>query len=116
VINIGKRIRELRMQRGLSQRDVQHSTNMMAAHVSRVELGHTTPSLETVERLAALFGVPLHEMFRDGTERAKIVAFDGEDAPVMRVLARYVRQMNPADRALLLRCAIALTRESKQTE
>jgi putative transcriptional regulator len=115
VSDIGNRIRELRKQRGMSQRDVQQATHIVQAHVSRVELGRATPSLEVVERFATLFGVPLHEMFRRNRRAKAIVELDGEDGPLMRVLAGYVRRMSPADRALLLQAATLLSRASKQT-
>jgi transcriptional regulator with XRE-family HTH domain len=62
---IGERIRALREKFGLSQGDVERATGMLRAYISRVEHGHTIPSLESIERFAGVLGVPLHEMFRD---------------------------------------------------
>lgn len=60
---VAKRIRHFREEEGLSQRDIERATGMKAAYVSRVENGHTVPSLETLERFAAAFGVPLYQLF-----------------------------------------------------
>lgn len=60
---IGKRIRQLREQRGLSQGDIEAVSGMLRAYVSRVEHGHTVPSLETTERFAAALDVPLYFLF-----------------------------------------------------
>ena len=67
---IGQRIRRLREQRGLSQGDVEAVSGMLRAYISRVEQGHTVPSLDNLERFAAALDVPLYRLF-----------FDREDAP-----------------------------------
>ena len=43
---------------------------MLRCYISRVEHGHTVPSLETLERFAAALDVPLYRLF-----------YTGEDAP-----------------------------------
>ena len=60
---IGKRIRQLREMRKLSQGDIEETTGLLRCYVSRVENGHTVPSLETLERFAAALGVPLYQLF-----------------------------------------------------
>ncbi len=65
-MSIGSRIRELREQKGLSQGDVEKATGMHRCYISRVENGHTVPSLETLERFAAGFAVPLYLLFYAG--------------------------------------------------
>jgi transcriptional regulator with XRE-family HTH domain len=60
---IGKRIRQLREARKLSQGDIEETTGLLRCYISRVENGHTVPSLETLERFAAAFGVPLYQLF-----------------------------------------------------
>jgi|GEM_PF-1953591 len=60
---IGERIRQLRVQRGFSQSDIEKRTGFNRSYLSRLENGHTTPSLETLERLAAGFATPLWQLF-----------------------------------------------------
>jgi transcriptional regulator with XRE-family HTH domain len=64
VMAIGKRIRQLREKRKLSQGDVEETTGLLRCYTSRVENGHTVPSLETLVRFAAVLGVPLYQLFR----------------------------------------------------
>jgi len=59
---IGKRIRQLREKRKLSQGDVEETTGLMRCYISRVETGYTVPSLETLVRFAAGLGVPLYQL------------------------------------------------------
>ena len=65
---IGKRLRQLRKQKGLCQGDIEERTGLPSCSVSRIENGHTLPSLETLERFAEVFGVPLYQLFYCGDE------------------------------------------------
>jgi transcriptional regulator with XRE-family HTH domain len=65
---IGARLRQLRDQKGLSQGDIETSTGLLRCYISRVENGHTVPSLETLERFAAALDVPLYQLFFAGDE------------------------------------------------
>src|ERR1700752_3407819 len=65
---IGRRLRTLREEKTLSQGDIEKRTGLLRCYISRVENGHTVPSLETLERLAAALEVPLYHLFYDGEE------------------------------------------------
>ncbi len=65
---IGTRLRKLREERNLSQGDIEKRTGLLRCYISRVENGHTVPSLETLERLAAALQIPFYQMFYDGEE------------------------------------------------
>jgi len=60
---IGQRLRTLREEKGLSQGDIEKNTGLLRCYISRVENGHTVPSLETLERFAAALEVPLYKIF-----------------------------------------------------
>jgi len=65
---IGTQLRKLREQKGMSQGDVEKATGLLRCYTSRVENGHTVPSLETLEKYAAAFDVPLYRLFYEGAE------------------------------------------------
>jgi transcriptional regulator with XRE-family HTH domain len=67
---IGSRLRDLREEKGLSQGDVEKSTGLLRCYISRIENGHTIPSLETLERFADALDVPLYRMFYSGNGEA----------------------------------------------
>ena len=69
---IGDRLRALRQERNLSQGDIEKRTGLLRCYLSRVEHGHTVPSLETLEKLARAFEVPLYKLFYDGDEPPKL--------------------------------------------
>jgi len=99
----------LRKKRGLSQGDIERATGMLRAYTSRVEHGHTIPSLETIQRFAAALGVPLHELFREATEQGP--AISPEEDPFLRLIAGYISKMEAADRALILALANRLANQ-----
>ena len=63
---IGDRLRTLREEKGLSQGDIEKRTGMLRCYTSRVENGHTVPSLETLEKFARALEVPLYRFFYEG--------------------------------------------------
>ena len=66
-VNIGEVIRSYRGQRGLSQGDIERRTGLLRCYLSRVENGHTVPSLETLAKIAEAMDISLAEFF-PGTE------------------------------------------------
>src|SRR5918999_888109 len=54
--NVGARLKRLRLQRGLSQRDLS-SPGVSYAYISRIEAGARTPSVKALRKLAQKLGV-----------------------------------------------------------
>jgi len=65
-MTIGHRLRELREQQGLSQGDIEKATGLLRCYTSRVENGHTVPSLNTLEKYAGALNVKLYQLFYTG--------------------------------------------------
>ncbi len=55
---LGARLRELRLEAGLTQAELARRTGIHRPNIARVEAGRHTPSLETLSRLATAIGVP----------------------------------------------------------
>ena len=66
-VNIGEVIRTYRGQRSLSQGDIERRTGLLRCYLSRVENGHTVPSLETLAKIAEAMDISLADFF-PGTE------------------------------------------------
>ncbi len=69
-MDIGKRLQQLRTIKKLSQGDIEKRTKLLRCYVSRVENGFTIPSLETLEKFAKAFEVPLYQLFYEGAKPA----------------------------------------------
>jgi len=57
-IVICDRLRTLREEKKLSQGGIEKRTGLPRCYISRVENGHTVPSVETLEKVARALGVP----------------------------------------------------------
>jgi transcriptional regulator with XRE-family HTH domain len=68
---IGQRLREVREAKNLSQGDIEKSTGLLRCYVSRVENGHTVPSIETLEKWAHALDMPLYQLMYEGEEPPK---------------------------------------------
>ena len=62
-VNIGEVIRSYRNDRGLSQGDIERRTGLLRCYLSRVENGHTVPSLETLAKIAEAMEISLADFF-----------------------------------------------------
>jgi transcriptional regulator with XRE-family HTH domain len=109
MLPIGQRIRKLREQRGLSQGDIERSTGLLRPYISRVEHGRSSPSLETLERLAAVFEIPLHDFFREPPKQEP--AAGGDKERFLSHLLFYLRQVSAADRERVMDLAERLAGE-----
>lgn len=112
---IGERLRSLRETKNLSQGEIEQRTGLLRCYISRVENGHTVPSVETLEKLARALEVPLHEIFYDGEEPLKLPKFlahqkgeaalwgsSGKDARILSNLCRLLKRISESDRKLLV--------------
>ena len=128
---IGQRIRQLRLQEGLSQRDLERTTGLFSCYISRVEHGRTVPSLETLERFAEGLNVPLYRLFlsvdggpavtrptpsRSLEELANENTPDGIEARLLLEFGSLIPRLSAADRALLIDCARRLAVEPQEAE
>lgn len=117
---IGDRLRALREQKKLSQGHIEKRTGLLRCYVSRVENGHTVPSLETLEKWARALEVPLYQIFYPGEEppapsepsktNPRLWGSDGADARFLMQLRRALSHTNEADRELLLHMARKLAK------
>jgi transcriptional regulator with XRE-family HTH domain len=84
---IGRRLRKLREELSLSQGDIEKRTGLLRCYISRVENGHTVPSLETLERLAAALEVPLYQLFYEGDDPPVLPNLSSRQSPEELVLS-----------------------------
>jgi len=63
---LGARLKELRLEAGLTQAELARRTGIHRPNIARVEAGRHTPSLETLSRLTVAIGVPATRVFEKG--------------------------------------------------
>jgi transcriptional regulator with XRE-family HTH domain len=82
VTALGGRIKHLRAERELQQRQLAEKADLTPSMVSQIESGRLTPSLNTLGRVAAALGVPIASLF-DGQPAGSIVVSRKKDYPVV---------------------------------
>jgi transcriptional regulator with XRE-family HTH domain len=62
-MSVGRRIRELRLESHVNQRELGEVTGLAVSYLSRVENGRLTPTLPTLKKIAGALSVPLTALF-----------------------------------------------------
>lgn len=114
---IGERLRQLREAKNLSQGEVEKRTGLLRCYTSRVENGHTVPSIETLEKYAHAMGIPLYEIFREDRDtpkplhvpNARVSHDDAVDPGEWRGFVKQLSKMNEQDRRTLFFMAQKMT-------
>jgi transcriptional regulator with XRE-family HTH domain len=115
---IGDRLRALREAKKLSQGDIEKRSGLLRPYLSRIENGHTVPSVETLEKLARALEVPLYQLFHEGNRPPKLTHLrgrktaekiawgsSGRDARILAKFRRLLARIKEPDRRLLLHMA-----------
>jgi transcriptional regulator with XRE-family HTH domain len=122
---IGKRLRQIREQKNLSQGDIERKTGLLRSYVSRIENGHAVPAIETLQKLAKGLEVPLYQLFYDMEEPPELptlpkrreAVLDGRGANrkerVWHRLQALLNRMDQGDANLLLSLAQKMVSKSK---
>ena len=63
-IKVGKRIREIRIEKNISQQDLAAKCNFEKSNMSRLESGRYNATLSTLEIVAKSLGVKVIELFK----------------------------------------------------
>ncbi len=121
---IGARLRALRESKRMPQSEIERRTGLLRCYVSRVENGHTIPSIETLEKLARALEVPLYQLFYDFdqppetallpdrvTAEELVMATTPEQTRFMNRMARLLERLSETDRQLLLHVAQRMAEE-----
>jgi transcriptional regulator with XRE-family HTH domain len=124
-LTIGERLRALREYKSLSQQDVQKRSGLYRTYISRVENGHTIPTLETLSRFAVALEVPVSHLVHEEGESYKWPILpksvrtresswkpSGSEARLLRQLELAFCKMNDRHRKLLLALARKMVRRT----
>jgi transcriptional regulator with XRE-family HTH domain len=107
-VNIGNVIRSYRGERGLSQGDIERRTGLLRCYLSRVENGHTVPSLETLAKIAEALDISLADFF-PGSEtpserdaQKMLGELSDEEVRFLAEIKKYSTTLNEGDKRLVL--------------
>ena len=100
---LGKRIRKLRQERGLSQEELAYLSHTNQGHIARIESGKNNTTLDVVVSISEGLGISVAELFYFKTEPQLPI----DDGYTLKVLA-YMRSFDEPDRARAARIVRAL--------
>src|SRR5271156_1439117 len=119
---IGTKLRELREAKHLSQGDIEKRTGLLRCYTSRVENGHTVPSIDTLEKFARTLEIPVYRFFTDGeTVRMPKLPESSDDGAwgsrgkqrgELRQFAKALSKMRDRDRNILLAMAQKMAQQN----
>src|SRR5499427_320663 len=104
-MNIGQTIRNYRLQKGMSQGDIEKRTGLLRCYLSRVENGHTIPSLDTLSKIAGAMELPLSQFFSDPNHSngsKGLPQLSDDEVRFLSQIRRYSTSLNDSDRKLVL--------------
>jgi len=121
---IGQRLRELREAKHLSQGVIEERTGLLRCYTSRLENGHTVPSIETLEKYARALEVPFYKLFYEGEEppekpklppvqKDAMWGASGKEWPELRRFARALGRMSESEQKLLLALAHQMAKRNR---
>jgi transcriptional regulator with XRE-family HTH domain len=122
-MNIGKRIRKLREEKGLTQTEVAKRTGLLPSYVSRIEGNRTNPEIPMLERIAAALDLRLYQFFFEGHgqpeelplfKRMKKHQRDTEWAELQK-FGKLLARMSDRNRAMLFGVAQHLAKRSARS-
>jgi transcriptional regulator with XRE-family HTH domain len=126
IVKIGRKLRELRFAENLSQGDIEKRTGLLRAYTSRVENGHTSPSIATLEKYARALDVPLYALFYDNQRRTELDSKLESKKPCWGasknqshqngLLVKAVAHMSEGQQALFMYLADQLARRSNSVQ
>lgn len=115
---LGQRLKEFRQAQNLSQGDLEARTGLLRCYISRIENGHTTPALETLERWTKALNIPLYQLFYGEPDKR----VDGEsDFPhdkkemQLRKFGVAFKKMSSRDRQILFEIARQMAAKKSRT-
>ena len=89
----------------MSQGDIEKRTGLLRCYLSRVENGHTIPSLDTLAKIAGAMELPLSQFFMEnGRENGSkgLPQLTEDEVRFLTQMRRYTAQLNDSDRKLVL--------------
>lgn len=124
-MDIGERLKQFRELKGLSQRQIEERTGLPRCYVSRVENGHTVPTIKTLGKFARALEVALYQLFYEGEKPPKLVKTQEEEIDdwasqkkgrrIFSKLQKAIQKMPVPDRTLLLNVASKIVGKKNRT-
>ncbi len=93
---LGKRLKKIRSDMGLSQEELAYHCGMQASHIGQIERGQKSPTLDTLEKLASGLNITVSEL----TDYSKDITITHDE--VVNKINSYLNRLNSKQKKQVL--------------
>jgi transcriptional regulator with XRE-family HTH domain len=101
-LQVARAVRDLRLERNLSQRQLAGRMQVPRTYISKIENGKATPTLSSLERLADALEVDICKLVHDARSRRNEETASIFADPFLSEIAPYVAQLDSLQRSIFL--------------
>lgn len=124
MMNIGHSIAKIRINHGLTQRELAEALHISSGTIGNYESNNRIPPIEKLIDIAKLFNVTVDELLRDDYDASSIVALPSPEAPIAQItlsateskILKTFRQLNEDNQDIVIGEAKKLLREQQIEE
>ncbi len=102
---LGARVRELRKEHGMTQRELARRMEVPRTYISKIEMSKAIPTLASLDRIASALGVDVRDLICDARSRRENEVAALFQDEFLGEIARLANKLNALQRALVLRAA-----------
>jgi len=101
-LQVARAVRDLRLERNLSQRQLAARMEVPRTYISKIENGKATPTLSSLERLANALEVDICRLVHDARSRRNEETAQIFADPFLAEIAPYIAQLDALQRSMFL--------------
>lgn len=91
-IKVGKRIRQLRLEKGLTQEEAGEKANFHYTYWGRLERGEKNISVDNLEKIANVLGVGVHQLFSFAFELEELTQTEQDAKEILDIIMKLDRE------------------------
>lgn len=112
-MSVGKNVRKIRKEKGLSILDLKNLTGLSKSTISDLENDKSSPTIETLQKIANALNVDIKEFFKNESEKQSNTEDDLEDVfpEGVYVLRRASKELSPEAKKQIIKIMKAFLEE-----
>lgn len=112
-MSVGKNVKKIRKEKGLSILDLKNLTGLSKSTISDLENDKSSPTIETLQKIAKALNVDIKEFFKNESEKQSNTEDDLEDVfpEGVYVLRRASKELSPEAKKQMIKIMKAFLEE-----
>jgi len=98
-MSLAENIKKIREDKNLMQKEVAAQIGLKPAHYNKIENGLVEPSIDTLDKLAGLYGITIDDIVHLGKDTPKAVQMEDKTAAEQ---LRLMAQLNEKDKGIVI--------------